>query len=562
MIVSLQVKNVALISEAEINFCNGLNILSGETGAGKSVLLDSINFVLGAKADKTMIRYGEQYCLVTCVFNNLPNEVYDILSEYDIERSDEIIIKRKFDINGNGYIKLNGENVTATMLRKITSLLVDVHGQSEHFSLLNKSNQLECIDAGGNTFAILNELAQTVARLKQTEKQIDEIGGDPEARAARIDILNYQINEIENANLKEGEKEELQALKLKLNNLEKLSSALGGAYGALSNEGVVIDGLVFAEQSLKSVTEISDSYAQLFERIQAIRAEVSDISDAISDLSDDLSAGDFLNVDEIEQRLEIYHNFARKYGATISDINLYLQKVITERDNLLNFDQTTKQLFDARQKYRNEAYELCKNLSAARRKYAKCFSNAVTQKLEELGIQKAQFIIQFDDLPELCNVKTFNKTGLDKIEFLFSANAGEPVKSLSKIISGGEMSRFMLALKTQTIGGCATYIFDEIDAGISGITAGIVAKHFAQISKNRQIIAISHLPQIAAMSDLSLLIKKDECEGKTYTQVHQLTEQSKLNEIVRLIGGSECDETAIQHAEKMIENANAYKKSI
>lgn len=561
MLASLHIKNVALITEADIEFTNGLNILSGETGAGKSVILDSINFVLGAKADKSMIRHGEDFCMVTCVFNNLPAEVKALLAEFDVEDSEELIIKRKFDNHGNGYIKLNGENFTATMLRKITACLVDVHGQSEHFSLLSKSKQLECIDLGANTQDILTELNKSLTELNEVKNQLNSLGGNPEERARKIDLLQYQINEIEKAGLKEGEYSELIQQKNKILNAEKLSTSLGGALSALNDENGATDCILKAEQALKNISDIDDNFAQILDRLRLSREEITDISECINDNLYDLDF-DPESIDEIENRLEIYHTFFRKYGRDLTEINNFYEKAVVERDYLLNFDKTSAKLIEKMQSESKNCYDICLKLSTARKKYANKFTKAVLGKLSELGMGKAQFEIAFGDFPKYDHLINYSSFGLDKVEFMFSANAGEPVKPLSKIISGGEMSRFMLALKTQLSTGLGTYVFDEIDAGISGLTASIVAKQFAQIAKDRQIIAISHLPQITCMSDRSLLISKFEQEEKTYTQVKVLTEEQKVQEIIRLIGGSDKDEIAIKHANNMVKDANDYKKSI
>ncbi len=561
MLLSLSIKNIALIDEAEIEFCDGLNILSGETGAGKSVILDSLNFVLGAKADKTMIRHGASFCIVSCTFLNYPETINEILAEYDVESSTELIIKRKFDVNGNGYIKLNGENVTATMLRKITSRLVDVHGQSEHFSLLSKVKQLECIDHGAQTKEELMVLSELIAKLNQDEKQLDSLCGTVEERLKRLDLLEYQINEIEKADLKEGEQEQLLLQKNKLLNLDKLSTSLQTAYSAISDEEGITDRLITVEQSLKSISDIDDSYAKLLDRIRSIREDVSDIASLLNDKFDELDPGG-INLDEIEQRLEIYHNFSRKYGASVGEIELYLQNAINERNVLINFEKNSALLIEKIEKQKEKIYSLCKDISNKRRDFSKSFEKRVTEKLFELGMPKAQFSVEFEDLLPLKEIKQFTSSGLDKIEFMFSANAGEPIKPLSKIISGGEMSRFMLALKTQLSVDSLTYVFDEIDAGISGITAGIIAKQFAQISKNKQVIAISHLPQIAAMSDRSLLIVKHEEDDKTHTNVSILSSDSKIQEIIRLIGGRIDDPIAVSHAKNMVADAENYKKSI
>ena len=561
MLLSLTIKNVALIDYAEIEFCDKLNILSGETGAGKSVILDSLNFVLGAKADKTMIRYGEKECIVSCVFVDYPEKVNQILKDYDIESSSELIIKRKFDLNGNGYIKLNGETVTATMLRKITSNLVDVHGQSEHFSLLSKTKQLECVDAGAEVYNDLVQLKGVLAQLNDAEKTFNALGGNPDERLKRIDILEYQINEIERADLREGEKEELILLKNKLVNLEKLYNAFNGASQALQSESGATDALISAEQSLKPICDLSNEYQSLFDRIRSAREEISDIGETLADLCDDLDA-DGLNLDEIEARLQIYSSFARKYGENYLDICKFLENAKQERDNLLNFEENASILIEKIKKLKLSAYANCEKISTKRKKYCNDFCKKVTQKLFELGMPNACFEIKFDDFPTLDEVERFSESGLDKIEFLFSANAGEPVKPLSKIISGGEMSRFMLALKTQLSVESRTYVFDEIDAGISGVTAGIVAKQFAQIALDKQIIAISHLPQITAMSDRSLLICKHEGQDKTFTEIKTLLSDGKVEEILRLIGGSISDPIAVTHAQNMINEAIKYKQEL
>lgn len=561
MLVSLHLKNIALIDEAEIEFCSGINILSGETGAGKSVILDALNFVLGAKADRTMIRHGEDFCLASCTFSNYSPLINKVLEEFDIEASNELIIKRKFDLSGNGYIKLNGENVTATMLRKVTSLLVDVHGQSEHFLLLSKAKQLECIDSGAKLDSELDSLSKILAELNSKIKEFESLGGNPDERARRLDLLDYQINEIEKADLKEGEKEELLQNKILALNFEKLTTNLQAVYSAISNEGGAIDSLLTAQHNLKNICDLGDNYNQLLDRTLSVCDELEEISSTVDDI---LSNFDFdgLNIDEIEQRLEVYSNFARKYGTTYEDIINYLEKAKLEKDSLINFEKNSAELFKEIQTLKAKAYSKCEKISVLRKKFATDFAKRVTLKLAELGMPNAKFLVQFEDLPAIEEISSFSASGLDKIEFMFSANAGEPLKPLSKIISGGEMSRFMLALKTQLSVISSCYVFDEIDAGISGVAASIVAKQFAQIATEKQIIAISHLPQITAMSDRSILIAKEELKDKTHTNLKVLTTDEKVTEINRLIGAVANDEIASLHARKMIEEADNYKNSL
>lgn len=562
MLTKLRIKNVALITEVEIDFGKGLNVLSGETGAGKSVILDSINFVLGAKADKSMIRFGEQFCLVECVFTCLPEKVREVLSEYDVEYGEELIVKRKFDLSGNGYIKLNGENVTASMLKKITSLLVDVHGQSEHFSLLSKAKQLDCIDDGADVGDKKEELAKVCEQLKSLVGELNASGGSAEERAKKLDYLNFVISEIESADLKEDEEERLVLLRNKIQNYEKLTTALACAYGAISEEGCACDLLISANQSLKSVISIDKNYEELSERLRLAIDEISDIGETIKDYSDSLDT-ESVDPDEIEKRLDVYKNLKKKYGSSVKEINEFLtEKAIKERDALLDFDEYSAKLTEKIAVLKEKAYKLSVELSNIRRTYCKNFEKRVMEKLYGLNMPSAKFVVNFENLPSCDEVTFFSKNGLDKVEFMFSANAGEPVKPLSKIISGGEMSRFMLALKTQAVTECATYIFDEIDAGISGNTALTVAENFAEISKSKQILSISHLPQISAMSDSSFLIQKFEKDGKTYTDVKALDNEKRIDEIIRLIGGSVTDETARKHALNMILAAENFKNNL
>lgn len=561
MLNQLRIKNVALIDLAEITFSDGLNILSGETGAGKSVILDSVNFVLGAKADKTMIRYDEQFCLVEAYFTDLSQEVKDQLADFDIEESEEIVIKRKFDVNGNGYIKLNGENVTATMLKKITSLLVDVHGQSEHFILLSKSKQLECVDHGANVNELKSRLKEISDSVKDLDEKLEKLGGNPDERARRIDILDYQINEISAAELKEGEEEDLRSLSERLKNSEKINNALTAVYEALSGENGVADSIIIAEQSIRAVLSIDDQIADLSEQLENLRESANSISDSAKDYLDSFEL-ESVNPDEIENRLDVYRNLKKKYGSSVENINAFLQAAIAERDELRMSDELIVEIMARRNEEIKNYYKTAVLLSEARKNYSCEFAKRVKEKLANLGMPHANFCIDFADLPELNDVDVFSSNGLDKIEFMFSANAGEPVKPLSKIISGGEMSRFMLALKTQAGSPCGTYVFDEIDAGISGVTANVVAQNFAQIALNKQVIAVSHLAQISAMSDSSFFIKKIETDGKTFTSVNPLTNEEKVTEIIRLTGGKPNDEISVRHAENMLEDAERYKKQI
>ncbi len=563
MLKKLRLQNIALIDQAEIEFDDGLNVLSGETGAGKSVILDSINFVLGAKADKTMIRYGTQECLVEAEFLS-NDEANKILSEYDIESDESLIIKRKFSIDGKGYIKINGETVTSGMLRKVTAHLVDVHGQSEHYELCKESSQLEVVDkyAGTEILSIKEKLIPFIKEVKEIQTKLKEFGGSESERAIKLDVLKFQINEIESADIKEGEEDELLSLKEKIKNGEKIVNSLSGAKSALIDDGEGIDCVVNAQRFIYQISGLSEEYLDISNRLDAVVEELNDIDSLIDDLSDDLDF-DEKTADEVEERLDTYKILKKKYGNSYEKIQNFYYEAQKECEMLLNFEENTKALNAEKENLDDKIYGLYKELNSARQKAAKDFSEKVVAQLTTLGMKNARFDVSFKDLPSKEDM-TYNANGIDGVEFLFSANLGEPLKPMSKVISGGEMSRFMLGMKSVIcdLQDISTFIFDEIDTGISGKIAQTVAEKFARISLNKQIIAISHLPQICAMSDVSFLIYKHEKGEKTYTEVKKLNDDEKIYEILRLIGGNGESIYAKQHAEEMIKSANDFKKSI
>ncbi len=565
MLSRLTIKNVALIENADITFGEGLNVLSGETGAGKSVILDSVNFVLGAKADRSMIRYGETECLVKAEFS-VPETARAVqtLRDMDIDSDGEIIISRKFSEAGKNAVKINGNTVTATMLRKVTDSLVDVHGQSEHFFLLQESNQLKTLDGvvGEKIIVLKQELAELLKESRRIDGQIDMLGGDEQERARRIDLLKFQIEEITSVDLQEGEEEELIAKRNKINNLEKIILSLKEATQALSGEAGVLDGLRGASRALSSVSSLDESYAATYEKLESLAIEADDVAETLTDLGDELYF-DENEAEETENRLDTIRALKRKYGADKKQIDKYLISIQSEYDLLSDCEGQYAILTKEKEKNADKIYKICREMTDIRKKCGECFCLRVVEELKTLNIPHAQFEIQFNVYTKE-DVANANANGLDSVCFLFSANAGEPMKPLGKIISGGEMSRFMLAVKTQlsSINEISTYIFDEIDAGISGKTAKVVGEKLARIAKNTQIIAVSHLAQIAVMSDNEFLIEKEEACGKTLTQVFALNVDEQKREIVRLLGGNDNDEYALKHAEELLKQAKEYKKSI
>ena len=565
MLSRLTIKNVALIENADITFGEGLNVLSGETGAGKSVILDSVNFVLGAKADRGMIRYGETECMVKAEFL-LPetSRAVATLREMDIDTDGEIVISRKFSDSGKNAVKINGNTVTATMLRQVTDSLVDVHGQSEHFFLLKESNQLKTLDGviGAPVEEKKAKLQKFLLEKRKIEEQIALLGGDEKERGRRLEILQFQIEEIETVDWKEGEEEELLAKRNKINNLEKIINAVKEATEILSGDRGVLDGLRMANRAMNSISNLDESYASVSEKIENLAFEADDIAETLTDLADELYFDENEAI-ETEARIDAIHGLKRKYGANKKEIDEFLDSARKEFELLSDCEGQYALLTAQKEKLKKDIFSVCSELSALRKKHGQAFCERVTNELKTLNIAHAQFTIQFNEYTE-ADIDKANSSGMDSICFLFSANAGEPVKPLGKIISGGEMSRFMLAIKTQLsdINEISTYIFDEIDAGISGKTAKVVGEKLAQIAKNTQIIAVSHLAQIAVMSDDEFLIEKQETNGKTITVVSSLDEEQKKKEIVRLLGGNDGDEFALKHAEELLKQAKEYKISI
>lgn len=566
MLQKLVIKNIALIDNAEINFTEGLNVLSGETGSGKSVILESLNFVLGAKADKNLIRSGQSECFVKAEFDVANNTlISDVYNELDIDGEETLIISRKFNVDGKSSIKVNGNTVTVAMLKKFTDLLVDVHGQSEHYHLLKTSNQLDLIDrfGGEEIYSVKSQLKCLFSEYKSIIDQLEDLGGDENRVLLRLDVLNYQINEIESADLKNGEEDELLIQKEKLLNQAKISDVMSITSSTINDEGGVLDRLNYILKSLSTITNYSDDYSNLYDRLYNALTEIDDVASQSKNELDSLDFNDF-NIDAIEERLESIKKLKKKYGDSITIIEKFLNDAKLERDKLENFNQTSEVLNKQKQQLEEKIYSNYVKLSSLRKNSAKQFSSSVLLELSELGMNKADFYVDFTDIPCIDDCLFESPNGVDKIEFMFSANIGQPVKPLSFVISGGEMSRFMLAVKVQTskLNNISTYVFDEIDAGISGKTANVVSEKFAKISRDIQVIAITHLPQISAMADNNLLICKTEFNNLVTTNVLTLDNDKKVEEIVRLVGGNIDSISAVNHAKEIIAKAKIFKDSL
>lgn len=554
MLERLVIKNIALIDSADIAFGAGLNILSGETGSGKSVILDSLNFVLGSKADKNMIRYGETEAYVRGEFTVAPQSAaVKALEELDIESDGEIIITRKYSADGKGNIKINGNAVTAGMLKTVSQHLVDVYGQSEHFALLSEANQLSVIDGlcGERAADIKNALSILISEKRECLRRLKQLGGDSAERARRLDLLSYQIKEIDAAELRDGEEEELIAKRRIIENTEKIASAVSGSLGAINGDGGVSDGISAARRLMANVSEYGDDYSSVSDRLDAVLAELQDIADILSDMADGLEF-DEADARRVEDRLDLIRNLKKKYGATVEKILAFRAKAGEEYDLLSDSEAVAEKLTKRLEELDESIFGECVKLTELRKNSAESFCRDVESELKSLNISGARFEVSFDEY-EKSSANLTSVNGSDKVKFMFSANKGEPLKPLNKVISGGELSRFMLAMKAclKDLNGISTYIFDEIDAGISGITARSVAEKFTDIAKNTQIIAVSHLPQICAAGDKNFLISKAEQNGGTVTSVREIVGDAKIAEIIRLTGGGET-EAARQHAAELI----------
>ncbi len=560
MILSLRLKNIALIEKAEIDFGSGLNVLSGETGAGKTVIISAINFALGGKSDKTMIRHGETSCEAELLFKaETGSEALETLKEFDIDSDDgEILIRRRLFSDGRSDVRINGVSTTVTMLKKLTSSLCDVYGQSEHYSLLQKTNQLKVLDK-----YIGDEVEEVKLKIKDLISKIHELNdnpilniGDEKERQYKLDVLSYQINEIEKAELKEGEEEALLQDRKILKNIEKIGENLQIGSQLLGGDNMTVDMLNTAYSKLNLLTDFGEEYSAITDRIYNAKAELQDVLNDIENILDGLDY-DGNKLAYIESRLDLIKSFERKYGNNYAEIMAYLENAKIEYDNIINSDKIYAQVISEINKNYDSLEILYDKLHKLRIEKAKEFSTSIESELKTLGMKSSRFNVE---VTKSENSRVISQSGIDDVEFTFSANAGEPLNNMAKVISGGEMSRFMLAMKLVSSGVDGTYIFDEIDAGISGEVAGIIAQKFSVLSKKIQIITISHLAQIISFADSSFKILKIDDGVKTATNVIPLDYDGKVNEIVRIIGGLH-DDSSINHAKKLINLADEFKNN-
>lgn len=561
MLINLHVKNLALIKEADVDFSKGLIVLTGETGAGKSLLLGSVNIALGNKVSKDIIRTGAQFALVELTFQ-VDEVCASKLKQMDIfmEEGNIITVSRKIS-ESRSVSKINGETVNVNVLKKVMGMLVDIHGQHEHQSLLYVSNHLNILDkyAKKEMADILKGLSAEYGNYTELKSRLSSYNIDEAQRMREIEFSMYEVNEIENANLIPGEDEELEEQYKKLANSENIVETLSSVYGLIGYDSMQSAGELIskATQEISSISNFDKKINGFKETLFDIDSVCRDLSAEISDYTGELEY-DPREVSRISERLDTINHLKLKYGKTIDDILQYQDKKQSYLDELNNYSEKIDQIKGLITESREKLQVLSERASKIRKTAAKELENSITDALKDLNFLSVDFKINITKKDKITD------KGFDNVEFMISTNPGEPVRSLAKVASGGELSRIMLAIKSLLAGEdeIETLIFDEIDTGISGKTASMVAEKLAKISANHQVICISHLSQIAAMADSHYLIKKDMEDNSTATNIVKLTREESIKEIVRINGDGTMTDAAVAHAIEMKDMADRTKSNL
>lgn len=557
MLLNLHVKNFAIIDEIDVCFNDHLNILTGETGAGKSIILGSINIALGGKVNKEIIRKGADYALVELVFQIDDVHTKEALQELDIEVADhQIIIARKI-MNGRVINKINGENVPGVMLKKVAELLLDIHGQHEHQSLLYKTKHLSIVDQYGKSEIrpLKKELSYIYRDYLDIMKELNESAISEEQKLREVSFLEYEINEIESANLKVDEDERLQEEYKRLANANTISENLSSIYdmSALSNTSIS-ENISRSIRLIQRVSEFDKTMEQFASQLLDIEGIVTDFNRDISEYMADLEY-DPMEFNQIEERLNLINNLKAKYGNSIKEILEYLECAQEKLEKYTAYDEYMEGLNKKKKQIEEQLEHVSEKISVLRHKYAKELQEKITEALLDLNFMNVNFQIATNRLPK------YTEQGFDEIEFLISTNLGEDVKPLSKVASGGELSRIMLAIKSVLADqdSVGTLIFDEIDVGVSGRTAQKVSERMAVISQKHQVLCITHLPQIASMADSHYIIEKTQDKVRTTTNIYKLSNEQSIEELARMLGGVKITDTVLENAKEMKDLAKKTK---
>ena len=560
MLSLLHIENIAIIQSADIQFGGGFNVLTGETGAGKSIVVDAISAVLGERASRELIRTGAKSALVTALFAS-PNAL-SWLEENGLPQGEELTLQREIRGDGKNVCRVNGRPVTVAQLRELGRQLLNIHGQHDGQQLLDPDCHLGYLDSFGKTAPLLEKYRQSYRSVTGLRGRIAALEMDEAERTRRVDTLEYQIRELERAELREGEDEELDARKTLLRSSGKLMEAVQQAMLALSggedSQGAC-DLIGEAEGAVRSVARLGPQLEELGEKLSALRYAADDAAELLRDFGDSF---DFSpeELDRLESRLDVIYRLKKKYGPTVADMLEYLERCRRELEQIQDADDTIQRLEKELERAREEAVQRGNALSEARRKAAGALQKRVEEELRQLDMPKVRFQTQFDPSS---GEGGMDDTGMDQVQFLMSANVGEELRPIQKVASGGELARIMLALKNVLAedDGVGTLIFDEVDTGVSGRAAQKVAEKMADVARRKQVLCVTHLPQIAAMADIHFRVEKGEEEGRTFTHVNHLERPERQEELARLISGAAVTDTLLQSAAELLNQAEEYRHS-
>ena len=547
MLSLLHIENIAVIERSVISFDQGFNVLTGETGAGKSIIIDAISAILGERAYRDMIRTGTNKASVRAVFTDVPKLQW--FEDNGVEYDPETVIQREVYLDGKNVCRVNGSLVSVSILRKLGTQLINIHGQHDSATLFDEANHLAFLDAFADNEALRVDYTEKYEAVAKLRREIDRMTMDEGEKLRRMETLKYQIKEIEKADLHPGEDEELEERRKLLQNSEKIADGMNDAvenlYGSDDADGAAAM-LATAERALARISRFSDNISALHERVSDLMYQVQDLAEEVRDARDDLAySADEL--EEIEQRLDVIHKLRRKYGVTSADILEYLEKAKKELDEIEFADDHLERLKKKLHKAEKTAWDAAFALRENRKQTAVSMSERILTELTQLDMPRVQFSCEFEEL-ELTN------NGADAVAFYMSANAGEALKPMSKVASGGELARIMLAMKNVLAerDQVNTLIFDEVDTGVSGRAAQKVAEKLRSVAAHKQVLCVTHLPQLAALANTHLLIAKGERDGRTYTTVTPLDIEGRKKELARIIGGTNITETTLKSAEEML----------